>query len=135
MNKKLIECSYKLIEEENLPKPDSIKIHSPLYGYPKRGGTCFKKITGTNYKILVYDIKSKFVKCPNGKYRDKDTNERFRKAFGEKRPFIQVIQYMAHEIGHLKFWNHGPEHNSYTNHLFERLLEKLSVRNLQLTEE
>ena len=36
-----------------------------------------------------------------------------------------MVNNMAHELAHLKFWKHDTQHKSYTNYLDNILIEKL----------
>jgi len=118
---KLKELGYEVIREEGLPVPTDIKFKFYLNGTHQEG-TCFRKsCENTNsFRILINTIRPKYV-------FDKEKRTRMRRVMGTERPFKQIIDTTAHEIAHLKFWDHGPQHTSYTNYLFDKLKEKMGV--------
>ncbi len=128
---KLIKIGFEIIEEEDLPKPHEIKFRHSLYGTKKRIGTCISnsnRITGEiKYKIIVHTTKPNFVRDDNGKYRMKKDGLMYRRAVGIFRSFDEMKLTLAHEIAHLKFWNHNVEHLSYTNYILEKINKKLEV--------
>jgi len=118
--------AYKLIEEENLPKPTKIQFRSPLSGVLRKSGTCIKTCYTNEYRILIYLTQKKWIQDDAGTFTFKSSNIRYRKGIiGKERPFSKVIETLAHEIAHLKFWNHNPEHKSYINYLFDKLNQKI----------
>lgn len=125
------EVAFEIIKEEELPAPDKILFKENLFGTKKSGTLARYKSTDT-YKITINLIKPRFVEDENGKYHDRIGN-RYRKAVGEERSMHKVINTVAHEIAHLKFWNHGPSHMSYTNHLNNVIKEKLEGRGVGTT--
>ena len=87
-------------------------------------GCCQRIGYGDNirYSIIVTTIKSKFFPDSNGKFKCIKTSQRMRKAaVGEPLTFEKIKQTLAHEIAHLKFWNHGPQHINYTQHILEQI--------------
>jgi len=129
MNKKLIhkfeECAYKIIREEGLPSPTQIRFINSLSGLEKREGTCIKSLYTNTYRIIIHLTKAKYIKDDNGRYIRSD-GIRCRKAvIGEKRTVPEIIKILGHEIAHLKFWKHNSQHISYTNHIIEKLKNKI----------
>ena len=59
-------------------------------------------------------------------YRSPIDKENFRRAeIGELRSNKDIIKNMAHEVAHLKFFKHTPQHHSYTKHILEKINNRL----------
>jgi len=87
------------------------------------GLRCLQK----KYRIIITTTKAKFFNDPEGRYTDLKTGEKCRKAtIGEQIDDEEILDTCAHEIAHLKYWNHIPEHKSYTKHILGRLKEELA---------
>jgi hypothetical protein len=121
---KLTEIAYRVIKHEKLPKPSEIKFRNPVSGVKRNFGSCHKIGSGedSRYSIIVSTIKTKFFPDSNGNIICKKTGQRFRKAaIGEEMPFEEIKDTLAHEIAHLKFWNHSPQHKNYTQYLLKEI--------------
>lgn len=123
--------AFDVAEKEKLPKPSDIRFPRSLNGTMKRHGTCIKNKTNNNFKIIIHTIKARFVLDPNGKYRNKK-GERFRRVMGIEREFKEVVDTVAHELAHLKYWKHDAKHKSYSLFLCEKLKEGLHFRGVEL---
>jgi len=134
---KLTQIAYKVIEEEELPRPEIIKFSHPVYGTHRRKGSCIKKKSrGSDnfvYTIIVSTISAKFVPIHStytGRtYIFRKTGERVRKVKGDKRDNDEIIKTLAHEIAHLKIWRHNIIHKNYTQHILKKILENLEAEN------
>ena len=125
-HKILIEKSFEMIKEENLPIPTNIRIRQSVIGTMKRNGVCTINHNTGDYTISIVDSKCRFYECPNGKYIEKKTGRRMEKDLvGVERTFKELMETMAHEIAHLKFWKHNQEHKGYTIYLIKKLINKL----------
>lgn len=126
LNSRLIDVAYNVIEEEKLPRPKDIRLRNSLHGTRKRQGTCIKFNEG--YRIIVHTSSAKFVKCKTGKFINKETGERYRRALGQFHPFEKLVEIMAHEIAHLRYWNHDAQHKSYYKHILQKLKDRLGLK-------
>ena len=126
--KQLVNVAYDVIDEERLPTPKRIHFKQPLDGCRKVQGVC-KKVGG-GYSISVTTTKSNFVEDEKGKYvmKNKGVFKHYRKIMGTERPIDEIKDTLAHEIAHLKFWSHSPEHKSYTKHLLDIINSKLGCK-------
>jgi len=125
----LKELAFTVIEEEGLPRPLKIHYRRSLGGVKGSSAKCFKNLATFSYKILLNTTTAKFYEDENGRYRDRKNGKRYSKALvGEQVPFLKLVFNMAHEVAHIKFWDHTPEHKSYTKHIEQQLISKLSER-------
>jgi len=131
-HKELGICAYKVIQEEGLTVPTEIKFTSPAKGTQKYGGKCSKNAKHhNNYKIRICLKMPNYVEDPNGKYSYNNKPEvKYRRAGGIWKPFKGVIKIMAHEIAHIKFWEHGPTHTSYTAYIEKKLIKMLGEKGI-----
>lgn len=123
----LITAMMKVIDRENLPKPERICIRTPVYGTKTTRGKCIKSIESKKYRIIISTIKAKFINDSQGKYRSKVDGEKYRRVMGDERTINEIIHISAHETAHLKYWDHGPQHESYTKHIEKLLCQELGV--------
>ena len=125
---KLVKVGYKIIKEEKLPIPKKISIISPMHGIKTKNGSCLKlkmsKDDGDNeYFINIYTRLASFIKDKKGKYIDKEGNRLSRETIGRNLSLPKIKHTLAHEIAHLKYWCHTPQHRSYTEYLFNKVNE------------
>ncbi len=131
----LLNCAFELIAEENLPLPTEIRFRRSVSGVRKREGACSKKYATNSFSIIINTIESRFYPDKRGKFRDRKTGQRMsRYTQGKEIKFSRVVKTTAHEIAHLKFWNHTPEHTSYTAHLNQLLINRLKVNGVDINE-
>ena len=123
--------AFEVVEKEKLPKPGDIRFPCSLNGTMKRNGTCIKSGRDDTFRIIIHTVRARFVPDPNGKYRKKN-GERFRRIMGIEREFPDVVETVAHELAHLKYWNHDSQHKAYTLHLYEKLKEGLHFRGVEI---
>ena len=124
--KEIIETAFEVIKREKLPTPVSIRIRRSLSGTRKRRGVCHIDYTTNDYRISVTNTESKFYEDPNGKFTDNKTGIKFSRALiGIERSYKVIIEVMAHEIAHLKFWKHDAQHKSYTNYILNKMINGL----------
>ena len=122
----------KVIVDEGLVVPDRILIRQPSRGIRKKLGCCIKKrcrkTLTTKYTIIVNTLTTKYTPDPtgNGRYRNNKTGQTYKATYGVKIPINEIMNTAAHEIAHLKFWDHIPEHLSYTHHILTLLLNEVS---------
>ena len=120
----LKQMAFDVIEEEGLPKPREIKFKHTIGG-TKRMGVCMKYRLNNDFKLIINTTKIRWFEDPEGQYKDKE-GTRFRKAtIGEKLSDEDVKETLAHEIAHLKFWQHDAQHKSYTLYILNKINEKL----------
>jgi len=123
--KRLEQITYEIVNEEKLPKLSDLKFRSPLSGFAKRLGTCFK-VGKNNFKIVIYTTKARWFKDNNGTHIDRKTKCRIRRAsVGEKIPEDNLQHTLAHEIAHMKYWRHDKNHKQYTEKIFKMIKTKL----------
>ena len=115
---------WKVIEQEKLSRPENIQIRSPLYGIRRTAGRCIRSRLNGRYRLIVSTTIATFVKDPNGNYRNK-MGQRLRRVISNDIPDTTILDTAAHEMAHIKFWSHTPEHHAYTQHLLSILKEKL----------
>jgi len=132
--KQLVEVGYKVIKEEELGSKDKIeiKIRTPPLGTRGRIGTCINRHINNKYTIYIYATKPKYVPIyPEYKgkiYVDKNKPDvKLRRIIGDYRNIEEIKETLAHEIAHLKYWNHNSSHKSYTEYILELLNKELEV--------
>jgi len=124
---KLEIATLKVISEEQLPVPTKISFrYSDMGTKTKKGSCCHRKFHDT-YSIIINMVEPKYVPDPNGPYLRESTGERLRRVTGRIYTEEEVTKTMAHEIAHLKHWQHDIKHKCYTNHIMEKLYEELNV--------
>lgn len=125
----LIDLAYKIIGEEKLPVPIKFHIRSPVRGTKTKTGSCYRKTRGDpNYKIFIYTRVADFYEDPNGTYTDNKTKKKLRRAdVGKDRSIKGIMKCIAHEIAHLKFWNHNIEHTNYMEHILSQMIKTASI--------
>ena len=132
------DTAFELIEEERLTKPNKITMRNSLSGVRKRYGALTKSRHRINGKerisIVVNTIEARFYEDPKGRFRDKKGNRFSRYLTGKKIDIKEIVHTMAHEIAHIKFWNHTPQHHSYTDSLNLRLVEMLEGKGVSISE-
>lgn len=127
------ECCLEVIKQEGLPKPRKISFR--IGGYLHRRGTLYRKHSLSDsdkdkYHIIIYLAKAKFICDNTGRYNN-EYGTRLRKMVGgEKIPFPKIIKTSAHEIAHLKFFNHGAQHRSYTDTILIKLKTALEEKGI-----
>lgn len=112
---KYITAGYKVIEEEGLSKPKAIVFTYCKNGTIRKLGGIWKNRYNDEYKIKINTTKANFVLDKNGRYMDKKGNKYRREP--KLRSDEEILDTLAHEIAHVKFWNHDAQHKSYTNHI------------------
>lgn len=124
----LINKMYEIIKEEGLTIPNRILIRQPSRGKQRtNGSTIQSKRFRNNFRITITITSPKYVRDDNGKFWNKENlKERYRCDGWHEQPREQIIHTAAHELAHLKFWNHEAEHESYTIHLCDILTKKLT---------
>lgn len=126
---RLKEIGFEVIKEYNLPNVQDILFKASLSGTRKRGGSCIRYKKDNEYKIIVHTTTPRFVEDPNGRFIDKRTQMRYRRLLiGKDKPFETIQSVLAHEIAHLKFWNHNAEHLSFTNELSKVIENKYTQK-------
>lgn len=126
IKEKIIDAGYAVIKEELLPRPKRIWLRTSLKGTFRSKGSCIKQKSTGWYRLVVNTTNARWFPDPKGKYIDKKTKERCRIAdIGEERCHRNVVYDLAHEIAHLKYWDHSPEHYSYTEYIFGKLFGRL----------
>jgi len=118
----LINIMYKVIKDESLPMPLRILIRQPTRGGHRSGGKCIS--LHDKFKLIITVRKPVFVLHTNGRFRDKNGNKYKCLGWHDVNK-ERAIEIAAHEIAHLKFWNHDTQHKSYTNYLIEVLTKQL----------
>ena len=124
---KLRQIGFEVVKQENLPMPADIKFIVSLDGTRRVVGVCTQKKIDSSFKIKIHTVEAKFVQDYEGKYKDKTTGIRLRRVSGDFRSEEDLVNTLAHEIAHLKFWKHGAQHISYTNHLEDIIKTKLAI--------
>jgi len=129
--------AYDIIQEERLPMPKDIRFRVSLNGTISREGTCFKDRRVGGFRILIHTVKARFVpvdKDYKGKtyFRKNEPDVKLRRVMGTDKSVQELASTLAHEIAHLKFWNHSTEHTSYTNHLYGLFKERLHQRGIEI---
>lgn len=125
LKKRLIDVAYDVIEEEKLSRPTSIRFSNSAIGTRRREAVCVHNRRVDTYSILMHERRQRFFPDENGKYKNKK-GENFRRAeIGELRSNKDIIKNMAHEVAHLKFFKHNPQHHSYTKHILEKINNRL----------
>ena len=128
----LAKCAVKLAEQEELNVPDEIKFTAPLNGTKRLKGRCIHHKRDDIFKITIGLRNAKFVESEDGKYTQRKTGKHFKHVMGDWIEFRSVVHTMAHELAHLKFWNHGPQHIGYTTNLFKQLVAMLEEKDISI---
>jgi len=123
---RLRKAAMEVIKKEELPVPSQIRFrNNSKRGNKHARGRCIKSRADNKYRILVALFKAKFVPHPEGEYRNRRTGQRLKRINPELCSFEELRKTLAHEIAHLKFWEHTQQHRSYTHHIDEQLKEVL----------
>jgi len=125
---KLENIGYKVIKNEGLPVPTEIKFRNSLGGTSRRLGTCVRSRKDGSFKIRVNLVTAKYFEDPNGRLIDKEGKKYRRAIIGNKVPFDELKATLAHEIAHLKIWNHPPEHEPYTQHILGEINKEYEIK-------
>ena len=117
---KLIQAAFKVIAEEGLPEPTYIRYRYPKAGAKSSHGTCHLNKVLKEYHIVLPLTNRTFIENSKGTFRGRKDGKMYSPKVV---PFTlkQLTKTMAHEIAHLKFWNHGPQHKSYTEYILSKL--------------
>ena len=121
--------SFEVIVEEQLPEPETINFRYSDKGVRTKKGSLHRYRNNDTYKIIIDMVEPRYVKDLKGKLLNRQTGERLRQVCGKVRTKAEVMAIVAHEIAHLKFWNHTSQHKSYTNHILEQLQIKMGDAN------
>jgi len=125
----IIDIGFFIQKSEQLPTIKEIKIKSPISGCKISSGHCRKNFHENTYRIDVYSTRAKYFLDSNGKYYDKITKEKFRKALiGEERPIENILKDLAHELAHTKHWAHNKQHKIYTEILYQKIIKEYMNR-------
>ena len=125
-HKALVDAAFQVIKDEGLPVPINIKVRCSIAGTRRRMGVCHINHTTGEYKISIPDSKSRFYESPTGRYTNTITGKKMEKDLvGIERTFKELLETMAHEIAHLKFWKHNQEHKGYTNYILDLMINIL----------
>lgn len=120
----LIKIAYKVINEEGLPVPKKISFRYNTRGVIRKSGICKKQTSHLDntkeFSITISITKNEFYEDENGKYFDEKLQKRVSKKIVHCSS-EEIQKTLAHEIAHLKFWNHDPEHVSYTNYILDKI--------------
>jgi len=120
--------AFDVIEEEHLPKPKDIKFRYALSGVKARQGCCIRNKLNNNFRIIVNLVIAKFFEDNNGKFTNKEGKHFRRAEIGQELNFDEIKENTAHEIAHLKFWEHSAQHKVYTSHILLKLNERLGAK-------
>jgi hypothetical protein len=118
--KQISEAMIKIARQENL-NLEKIKFCAYYKGTRKRLGVCSHKKGDDSYIIRLHLLKATFVEDVNGNYNTKDGKKWIRKTHGTPILFDEVVKTAAHELAHIKYFNHKVHHKIYTNELYEKL--------------
>lgn len=131
--KKLGLMAYKLIKDEHLIVPKKITFRKRGKGTKKQLGSLIHYHKDDTYKIIIQLFKRKYVVDPNGKfYMGKDNSVRYSIGEGAELPYEAIVETLAHEIAHLKHWNHTEAHKIYTKYLEKQLLDMHCLDDLKV---
>jgi len=125
MYEMLIEIGYDIIREEKLPIPKEIKLINTVLGTRRTKGNCTRHKITDEFKIRVNIRTAAFIPNPLGKYICRKTGERVERIMGKIMSLNEIKDTLAHEIAHLKYWNHDAQHTSYTKHILDRINTRL----------
>jgi hypothetical protein len=133
---KLIDTMYEIIQEEKLIYPKRILIRHPTQGgHASSGKTIKMKTNNDNHVITITISAPKYTLDENGRfYSKKDRSIKYKYEGWHEVSRERVIETAAHEMAHLKFWNHGPQHTSYSMYLFGKLVMKLGDWNSAMSD-
>ncbi len=127
--KQLREAAYKIIHSERLPVPKDIKFRYSVSGTREQAGVCIKKRYNNGYRIIIglvvakyFEITKEETKKMKSCYFNEKKGLYYKRAkIGDERELDNIKSTLAHEIAHLKFWNHTPEHKGYQKHILKEL--------------
>ena len=122
----LIEKMHEVIKEEGLPVPYRILIRQPSRGFQSALGRAICMRKNNNYHIVITVTSPVYVKDDNGRFHARNNiNEHYRCDGWKEQTKTRIINTVAHELAHLKYWAHDIKHKGYTLHLEEVLCNKL----------
>jgi hypothetical protein len=136
------DCATEVIRERQYPMPNLIKFVAPKKGYKSQLGVCKKRTNSktkeTTYEIRVSIIKPKFILCEEDKHKHKTYRLKGQSGVyrigdvGEVISFRDIINTMAHETAHLKYWRHTYLHKHTTDVIEKELISKLKARGVDI---
>lgn len=114
----------KIAKQENL-KLKSIKFRALWKGTKRRKGVCTHHKKQDYYTIILHTVSATFVEDVNGLYRSKDGKRWSRKTLGTPISFEEIVKTAAHELAHIKYFQHNLKHKIYTNDIEKMLISEL----------
>lgn len=118
---RIIFLMRKVIDEEKLPQPKRILLRCQYRGLIRTKGRCRSNKFRDSYNITLQTTQCKFTPDIEGKWINKQ-GVRLNKSMVPV-PLKDLLYTAAHEIAHLKFWDHNAQHKCYSELLYIRLLE------------
>ena len=117
----IIYAAYEIIQRESLTEPQTIRFRDSKLGNKRREGVCKQDKKG--FEIILSTRISEFVEDKKGNYEDKfgKTFKRMPVELSQKR----LLENMAHEVAHLRFWTHSAQHSAYSDHVLMLMNEEL----------
>jgi len=103
----------------------SIKFCAFWKGTKRRMGVCVHHKKLDTYAIRLHTIKATFVEDVNGRYKSKDGKSWNRKTLGTPIQFEEIVKTAAHELAHIRYFQHNLKHKIYTNDILEMLISEL----------
>lgn len=122
----LVEIAYEIIKIEKLPKPEYIRFFTPVFGHLKRRGTIAKN--NDKFSIRIYTKTSSFFDDEDGKFVNKKTGKKCTRGVGRYLTHDEIVNTVAHEVAHLKFWQHNAQHKSYLTYIKQMIMDRVKVK-------
>lgn len=117
--------AQEIVSEENLPRLKSVKFRNNVSGCIRRG-LCTNVLRKDVYKIHINLFKSEYIEDVEGEWKDK-TGKRWTKLYtGILREPEKIVETLAHEIAHLKHWDHSKQHKLYTDKILLLINQKIN---------
>lgn len=130
----LKEVAFGVIEDEGLSTKGKIRFKKTVGGTRRKSGDCIKlnNVDGYDYAINIHTTTARFFEDINGRFKDNKGGRWRKAAVGKLRCLNEIIDTLAHEIAHLKFWAHNVQHTGYTVRIFTLLKNKLVERGVDV---
>lgn len=118
------EAMANIAKRENL-NLKAIKFCALWKGTKRRKGVCVHHRKQDYYTIRLHTIEATFVEDVNGRYQTKDGKRWSRKTLGTPIKFEEIVKTAAHELAHIKYFQHNLKHKIYTKDILEMLISEL----------
>lgn len=124
---KLVEIGFEIQKEMFTDKIlTDIKFRHPMGGNKTKAGVIAKKRFDNIYRITITTTKCDWIEDEiKGTHIDNKTKKLIRRHdIGVLCEPDEIVETLAHELAHLKFWKHDYSHKKLTKEIFNKIKQK-----------